>query len=221
MKNIVYLCFAASMLLMLQASSCTKPENPKVDCSNNTILLPQLAKDIFIFNKGSWWMYKNTNTNELDSIYVDYVLRNADNYFKNFGGFLDKCYETNSISLVSNNIGVINFGISPSTPDGIKKIENTEFLISTYTDLKQNGYYKFFFKGDSLIQSPQIGSSIVFKDSVSIQNNSYYNVMIHLIGPNNIDFYEEAIYSKKIGLIRFKRSDNGSEWELVRYNVLK
>jgi len=198
MKKFITNLAIALSLFFTQAAICNKPNKKNVDCNNNTIPLPRLAKDLFIFNKGSWWVYKNTSTNEIDSIYVDYVLRNTSNYYSNFGGFLDKCYESNSTSLISTKIEHINFGIGPSTPDGIKEFKYTEFLISTYTNLRQNGYYKLFFKGDSIIQSPQIGSSLTFKDSVNIQNNIFINVMIHLIGPNNIDFYEEAIYARNI-----------------------
>lgn len=220
MKKLLQVSIYTCLFFILQSSSCSKTNDKKnIDCTNNTILLPQLAKDLFIFNKGSWWVYKNISTNELDSMHVEYVSKNTSNYFRNFGGYLDKCYEDNGINLVSNKIGNINWGISVSTPDGIKKFEETNFQITTYTDLKQDGYYKLFFKGDSIIQSPQIGSNIIFTDSITVQNNLYSNVMIHLIGPNNIDFYEEAIYSRKIGLIRFKRSDNGSEWELIKYNI--
>src|SRR5690606_10575757 len=75
-----------------------------------TAYFPQDAKDRFFFKKGTWWVYQNITTKELDSVWVskaNWSYVSADNmrdgYIKN------KCYETGIVEVYSLKNGVTTF----------------------------------------------------------------------------------------------------------------
>ncbi len=80
--------------------SCEKPKSEPISCTNNTMPLPQMAKDYFLFKNGSYWVYQNTITQQQDSFYVtDFVDWTGNNNQFRYGNELKKCYEVYRYSI--------------------------------------------------------------------------------------------------------------------------
>lgn len=77
-----------------------------MDCTNNTMPLPQMAKDYFLFKNGSYWVYENTSNNDIDSFYVDgFTYRTGDNTQYKYGNELNHCYEDYSYTVSGKLLG--------------------------------------------------------------------------------------------------------------------
>ena len=220
MKNIVYLCFAASMLLMLQASSCTKPENPKVDCTNNTTPLPQMAKDYFLFKNGSYWVYQNSTTNQFDSFYVDeFVDATGDNNQFQNGNKLKGCYEFYAYKLNGGLIGKINCVLYPLLPSNDRNYAEQTFFYDEYNNkVTGQSFAKFAFIGDSLLPTSNVlGSTINIMDSIGVDGVFFHDIIIQN-STTGVDYAQQSYFAKNIGLIQFT-TNNNQTYELIKYHI--
>lgn len=121
-------------------SSCKDKNEPETVCTPaNTVLVPQDMKARFFFKEGTYWIYKNLQTNETDSIWV-WISYN-DNYPANKlddSDIKDKCYETFTTNTKSekfpNNSNYNRWGINTYPQKG-KNLTNELFGLEDATSL--------------------------------------------------------------------------------------
>jgi hypothetical protein len=214
MKTLIQLILFTSLLLLLQAVSCKRPDDKKLDCNNNTMQLPQMAKDYFLFKDGSYWLYKNTITQEKDSFYViDFRDFTGNNNIFKYGNNLNKCYEGYDYKLFSIKFKRLDIGIGPLEPDNNTPFKNQTFFLT------QTSFQKITFIGDSLLRSDFVlGSTINLLDSLGVSGKFYYNIISQTNTNLGIDYAKVSYYAKNIGLIKFTTNDNQT-YELIKYHI--
>ena len=96
-ENIIQTIIFTS-ILFLQQCQCKKNDTvtPVLQCTSaNSVLVPQDMKDRFYFNVGTYWVYKNINTNDIDSMWVwKSFIATAPVDPNVFGTGFNKCYES-------------------------------------------------------------------------------------------------------------------------------
>jgi hypothetical protein len=67
----------------------------------------------------------------------------------------------------------------------------------------------------------QSGFEINFIDSINLSTNLFFKNVLNLNYPsgNSNDMYNEILYAKNIGIIKFEKSTDNSIWELIRYKI--
>jgi hypothetical protein len=183
--------------------------------------LPQMAKDYFLFNNGSYWVYENTSTNETDSFYIsNFRDFTGDNNIFKYGINLNKCYEGYDYKLFSKQFKRFDVGIGPFEPDNNKEFKNQLYFLNEYSELTQQLYSKIYFIGDSIYPSEELGGSISQFDSLSVNNYFYKNILQVTNTVTGIDYTKQSIYAKNIGMIQFTTNDNIT-WILKRYHIVQ
>ena len=223
MKTIVQianLLFTSAMLFWLHSCEKPKSEPSPISCTNNTMPLPQMAKDYFLFKDGSYWVYKNTITQQQDSFYVsDFKNLTGDNSQYKYGNKLKRCYEFYSYKL-STTIGItIGIGILPSFPNNDLSFQNQPFFINETNSITGQLYPKAEFVGDSLYRTNYVLDGIVMIiDTIEIDTQTFNNVL-YFNNPNGgINYVTDSYYAKNIGLIKFTTNDNQT-YELIKYHI--
>jgi hypothetical protein len=206
--------------------SCDRNKQEETVCSAaNTVLIPQDLKDRFFFKEGTYWIYQNIQTNETDSVWVwKFYNENvsADKYENN--GINNKCYETIGTSLKSimfvnksrytsyqttfypkKSTGEEVFGLDESTP------------LNNYTaiyriEIRGNKYENQDGAEILMLDSLTTGTKIVFKDILRLK---------YPVGFQTQDYMDDMHYAKNIGLVKFHRFTDNSNWELIRYNIIQ
>ncbi len=201
--------------------SCEKPKSEPISCTNNTMPLPQMAKDYFLFKDGSYWVYQNITTKQIDSFYVnEFVDATGDNNQFKYGNKLKRCYEFYAYKLNGVLIGKISCVLYPLLPSNDKYYANQTFFIDEYNN-KVTGqtFSKFTFIGDSLLRSGFVlGSTINTIDSLEVNGTFYYHVINQTCTNLGIDYAKVSYYAKNIGLIKFT-TNNNQTYELVKYHI--
>ena len=221
MKTLIQLILFTSLLLLLQAVSCKRPDDKKLDCNNNTMQLPQMAKDYFLFKDGSYWVYKNTITQQQDSFYVtDFKNLTGDNTQYKYGNTLKRCYEMYEYKMKGNLIGGMKCVSYPNFPNNDLQFATQTFFIDEYNNkITGQQYSKFTFIGDSLLRSDFVlGSTINLLDSLGVSGKFYYNIISQRNANLGIDYAKVSYYAKNIGLIKFTTNDNQT-YELIKYHI--
>lgn len=202
------------------------PPTPQVNCdSTNTVLIPQDMKARFYFKEGTYWIYKNISTGEIDSIWVFYSeIRIEPTSRKIFAHGWKKCYEsfdirTRNKMFYQSDKYYTNYGISLYPIDelnsknelfGIREVSPvTNFRTQFRIEIIGNNYEN------------QSGFEINIVDSINLSTNMSFRDVLNLNYPNGTsnDMYNEMYYAKNIGLVKFTRSNDNSTWELIRYKI--
>ncbi len=220
MKTIIQFFLFTSLIIMLQAASCKKPEDKKLDCSNNTMPLPQMAKDYFLFEDGSYWLYKNTISHSLDSFYItNFKNWTGDNTIFKYGNKLKRCYECFDYKIYTINGTSIEIGIFPSFPNNDISFQNQLFNINETNSVTGQLYPKAEFVGDTLYRTNYVlDGRVMIIDTIEIDTQVYQNVLYFKNPNGGINFVTDSYYAKNIGLIKFTTNDNQT-YELVKYQI--
>jgi hypothetical protein len=224
MKTIVQianLLFTSAMLFWLHSCEKPKSEPSPISCTNNTMPLPQMAKDYFLFKDGSYWVYKNTITQQQDSFYVtDFKNLTGDNTQYKYGNTLKRCYEMYEYKMKGNLIGGMKCVSYPNFPNNDLQFATQTFFIDEYNNkITGQQYSKFTFIGDSLLRSDFVlGSTINLLDSLGVSGKFYYNIISQRNANLGIDYAKVSYYAKNIGLIKFTTNDNQT-YELIKYHI--
>jgi hypothetical protein len=221
MKTLIQLILFTSLLLLLQAVSCKSPDDKKLDCNNNTMQLPQMAKDYFLFKDGSYWVYQNAINKQLDSFYIsEFAERTGDNNQFKYGNKLTRCYEYYDYKLNGDLIGRITCVLYPLLPSNDRYYANQTFSYDEYNNKVTRQFFgKFTFIGDSLLRSDFVlGSTISMIDSFKINSDYYYNILSQTNTNLGIDYAKQSYFAKNVGLIKFTTNDNQT-YELIKYHI--
>jgi len=205
-KNIIGLLSISILIVIILATSCAK--------EGSHYSVSQEFKDYFLFQKGSFWIYKNDSTNVIDSAYLtgspQYTVlstgekRKSDptteQYFVDFqsqilSGYLILSGEDDNSLLIGvgpilNTWGIIDY-LSP----------DTNFFINS----APQGYIKLWPK----LPTIEI-NSIIFSNII---HTRFYNDNL------NCNFY----FAKNIGLIKISGywENKNQSWSLLRYHIIQ
>ena len=202
MKIRFFIC--CLLLLILISPGCTKK---KVE----TIYIPEYLKQYAVFQIGSFWVFKNEKTGEIDSSFIA-----SPPYFSFYQNYpsdprIQECYiDYGGTFISSGKLGYIGYSIG--------------FKIGTDgTCLK----YKAFKPGSVVYDgSMEIYKELGIYDSLVINNVVYYHVLNtqYQYPKNNGDTDYLTFYlEKSIGLIKFNYNylHQDTTWSLLRYHVIQ
>jgi hypothetical protein len=198
---------------------------PTITCdSANTVLIPEDMKAHFYFKEGTYWIYKNIDNGELDSMWVYFSNKGIGLISKKVHAFgWNKCYESFIYEMhnktYNENNYYINFGITLYPKDG-DNLNNELFGIVQLSPLNNHkGSYHIYIDGKTY--SNQQGADINFMDSIVTSDNITHKNILNIYYPNGTssDIYSNMYYVKNIGLVKFVRSNDNSTWELIRYKI--
>ncbi|MFZ4799806.1 MAG: hypothetical protein ACOYMA_20105 [Bacteroidia bacterium] len=226
LKQIIFLLTLITTV-NIQCSKTPPGSNntPTIACdSTNTVLIPEDMKARFYFKQGTYWIYKNIDNGEIDSMWV-YISNNGIGPISKkvhaFGW--NKCYESFSYEMHNKTYSVnnyyINYGISLYPKDG-NNLNNELFEIQQLSPLNNyKGSYHIYVEGVNY--SNQQGADINYLDSIVNDEKKIFKNVLNIYYPNGTssDIYSNMYYVKNIGLVKFVRSNDNSTWELIRYKI--
>ncbi|MCX6186395.1 MAG: hypothetical protein NTU43_05270 [Bacteroidetes bacterium] len=187
-------------------------------------MIPEDMKARFYFKEGTYWVYKNIDNSEIDSMWVwdgENIISTVNPKWYTMG--LNKCYESFSY-LVKNKIFDGNnyysgIGITIHPEDGL--IRPNELFEITETSPLNNfrGDFRIAIRG--IKYETQTTAEVLFEDSIITKENLVFKNILNLKYPsqNTVDIYSNMYYAKNIGLVKFVRSNDNSTWELIRYKI--
>jgi hypothetical protein len=175
-------------------------------------------KSYIVFKKGSYWVYEETSTNEIDSIFLHRSEIAAFNGAEDLGYNGEKFTAGYSSSLLVND-SIRGFAY-PSL-DQQKYYVYEEFRFSDFL------YAPYVFFGSNDIGSVdrfQNNSKLIYENffsALDINGKSYTDVKVFHNAIQNQSYQPERIFfAKGVGVIK-KEMFSGKVWELKRYLINK
>ena len=229
MKKIDLKDFVVLLLIVLFNFGC-KPKDCHKDgtCAEDYRRMPLgEAKDYLYALPGSYWIYKNTVTGDLDSqvcigFICDTIIRRGT---ENFSRHITIEYERviRDIQCSFNNILITDetAGYNPNAPRSLEAI----------TDRHANHSIKVFFY--PFVPGRVIGNGASYTNylgidtTLIIQGKSYTNVAIFEldldgIWENSPPYTGSKYYwAKGVGLVKRTATNKNDNWELLRYKIIK
>jgi len=225
-KHLYLLGFLSVFLLATGVSCKDKDPKPKQNyCSQSgTCETVMEAKDYFVFNMGSWWVYEEETSHERDSVYV--ILYNNDPDSPDFDVTVFSEREDMRYhyfpQIISNN-GCYNYSLV--SENKCIYIKRSKGNFGNYIG-EDNCFFIQHRKSDC------INTSNVYYPNDKLCINDIY-ATYNLSGFNfdrTIKIYEEHTfvenneatnhyYSKGIGLIRKELVTSSQVWNLVSYHI--
>lgn len=207
MKSIYFL-----VILLLIGCGCVPGEGD----DSTTYYIPDEFKAYIIFPKGSYWIYEEANTKEIDSVYIYRSESNIENGASKLGYNYEK-YTSGYKSSLSEQDSVRGFGYPDLNDQNLFVYE--EFRLNDFT----NAPYTFF-SGGSIAQTIKYTSDFAiqyesFYTSLKIEDDTYQNVKVFHHNINYFSYQSERIYfAENIGIIK-RELFNGQTWQLKRYHI--
>ncbi len=224
-KYILPITFALLVLLGITAACKDKPKpNEPAPCTSCETRME--TKKYFLFDVGSWWVYKEETTHEKDSIYVvasanDPATPNFDvEYYSPYQDFYYHFYPIITVSTQTS--GCSDNGLSTKKCIYIKK----EKIRPNIFVREELSFFSQFYKG---AETPV--PNIYYSDNKLIFEEIYSNyslpslsfgqtLKVHiehsqLENDSPVNHY----YVKGVGLIRKEIIDSNQVWNLVDYHV--
>lgn len=208
MKTILH-C-TAFLVFLLGFSSCKKENDaqPNPELVANPVVLSDELKSYGLFQPGSYWIYKNTNDNTLDSIYVT-----AANLLPNSRVFLQ-----------------IEFGLNDTVPENYRPFKRFHLVKDRSEEVLVDGLNLFRVDSTYLVNPSENGISENSSISpVLVQNQNYgtcrrikfKTINYHAASQTYFDHTFELFWKPHIGIVKMIQSGHSSldSWELVRYDV--
>ncbi len=206
---------------MLFLIRCKEDELTKdIVCSDsNTVKYPSNALSKLYFKDSSYWIYQDSLTKYLDSVWVIKSKRISEHSFR--GVYLNnRCYHEYYYELITSRG---DRTIVQLVPIGVyEELDYSNETFKAIYSIKSAGYHgiqRFSLKGNKFLNLGSAkGDTLIFKNSMKIINTNYNDILKIQYSPQYFDIYKEAYYADSVGLIKYKLLDN-SVWELLRYNV--
>jgi hypothetical protein len=198
MKQIHYLIFLIPVIFF----SCKKTEEPR------HYRVTEEFKHWGVFNKGSYWIFRNDSTLILDSIFITHGPEALD---------------------VPDNSSTSNYTYEYITTNLFSSflISYIETASSTETQALYNGPTIMILSTleDEFISSYSTGTGkyfLVSKDSVVYINSQKFNTVIHtqrIFGDKKYNYW----IARDIGVIKYSGENTNPAflWSLVRYHIVK
>ncbi len=227
MKHIPHITtlFLATLLLFLASSSC-KDKNKKTFCEQNpgSCQSVLVAKEFFLFQEGSWWVYEEETTHERDSMYVSESMNDSNSYdfdvkiysqLQDFNYHYSPLYINSTACSSSSPVSqkCIYIKRSKSKPGEYIGEDHCFFVNYKKGDFHYVAGNIFFINNkiivDEIYPSYQLGS-LGFSQTVKIHELS---TLIEGIQPTN------HYFAKNVGLVRKELLDSNQVWNLVSYHI--
>ena len=207
MRTFIYLFF---FLFVASFVSCKK-ESPHYTISDG-------MKQFFVYQKGSYWIYKNDSTNSTDSTYVNNVIYST----QGIGDDGRHLYSFDLISLYFTSQILSNYIIGNICEETLPKLmieDNNGFDIVAYIEgLIPNQ------KANTNCGSPS--GDILYEEfpSITINSVTYSNIVHTTVATQNNSQKYSFYFAKNIGLIQYQYTENNTiqdSWSLKRYKVIQ
>jgi hypothetical protein len=222
MKGLFFICGA---LFLLFLSTC-KSEQDLVCTDQNTIKVSEPALDYFFFKEGTWWVYREINTNETDSVWVTRNSESRDNLYQ----LKADCH---------CGKGKCTQNIRYQIEDSAHNDKNSTgflygyllgaFLAENKTDIEEVAGGSYFFpNGVRMLYDEDLRKFVSASDfqvenldSVTLNGVVYENVLHGFYAKKSVpDWLNEGWYAPNLNLVKYTKSD-GSTWELINYHIVK
>ncbi len=222
-KIFLIIGFPTALFIISSASSCkpgtTKPFPQLAKCdSANTVRFPKDATEKFYFKDSSYWIYQDSLSKQIDSVWVAESVHEVFNKFHN-KELHEKCYEGFIYATFSSLHGRTRVLLQPNSVGDERAYKDEYFQIDYLPE--ENHYspiFRFFLRGNDYLPNQEEG---VLSTINGFKVNSISYDVLHLSNPqDNADIYKDAYYASEIGLVKY-RLKNGSVWELVKYKIKK
>lgn len=222
MKNNYLLLLLSFTIVTL---SCCKPDDdsePQV----YHFLLPQEVKDYYAFKDGTYWVYENDKTKELDSITVffhqskiDTIIDTERNHKLIFEIF-------RLITYSHRDDYKTEYYPLPPVPENPSAnaviIEREKYKTGDYIGVTSLLFHPFI-KGSKKYTSK---GEIVLNDILpefTIKNNSFLNVLYYHntfdITNNKSDM--DYFIAKNVGIVMMRNNTTNETWNLIRHNIVQ
>ena len=230
MKKLAYIIIIiATCFTVLISCKKDKPIQPPV-YSNYTPSQP--VKDYAIFKPGTYWVYQDSTTHLLDSVWVYYYKETTDTFKKAENQYSVSpvyLYRTFSSKYRSNNL--VEFNTTFEVVNGSNMvlesvIDSTGFvgqyvkLFSPFIENKQMSYITqdncTFLKAYPLItfNGSVYNNTIKYNHSRDFSNYYFINYQ-HFENKTN------TYFASQIGMIRKEIPDSNKVWNLIRYHIVQ
>ena len=194
----------------------------------NPIKIPQRVVDYFYFKEGTYWIYENETTQELDSQWVTssrfkYEQRpgDLDTDEKHCNCYNKLCFEWFDIYIKSNKLNSYGYGVNADLNhvDQFTKSNytyyfelNVPYLVTTYLMIDNNDTWKCSVNMTDTL-SLQI-ANINYTNNISFYDINYMN------GKRKSDIFYKITRSKNIGIISYTDYDR-QNWKLIRKHIIQ
>ena len=226
MKKNLYKILASVVLLaaMLTISSCKKESGGNPESNRSTYKIPQDVKDYFYFAPGSYWIYQNQRTQELDSVYVvDRSSRMV--HYTNEPIDEELCF----VHYYDEHYGVLFETYTHISWGAVDTLARSRYALAIAAKSgfpTGGGYYTCLYpllKGNKVYQTYYTLDVINTNDTFKIDSFITYNV-IKLYSKRNILFNNHEMnvyYLKDFGIVRKTDLTKNDDWVLIRCNIIK
>lgn len=199
---------------------CKKKDVQTTCTSENTINYPNDFYERFYFNDSSYWIFKDTANDYLDSLFVLRLTEHIASFPTEINPIAKgKCYK--NFSIIYRSLLGLNY-TQPMYPHGANKGAPYEEERFTINYEKNSTFMEgFAMDGDKYVFHDDEYGKREMLDSIDINGTVYKNVLFES-NENNINphLFLQAYYVRNIGLVRYKLKNN-SIWNLVKYKIHK
>lgn len=226
----------AKMFLLLSVPcffmlSCRKDPKPTGGSGTNYgfVPVPQNLMDYAYFKPGTWWVYQDSVSGKIDSVYVSSSSTGYDTIDANdnlgytgiFGWFNLRYY--NSYGFYYNQYCHTSYGTNtPRVPVYFYKAS------SQYNSTQGILMTSRFVVGDYIYVSGSNSQQGILRcegtfDSLWILNNKFINVVTFYNSVQKVEKDNRTItfFAKNIGLIKKQLLDSNQNWQLIKYNIVQ
>jgi hypothetical protein len=209
------------LLLIICFAGCKKDsstENPE------PLLIPQEVKDYMMFQPGTYWVYIDSVSGRVDSLYVTETKHEFDTLV--IGSYPKRVYEIFVVKSHSSMDGYdytfeVNTTYSANDNDVFDLFEE-KFKPGDYAGQTLWFIYKpyvgqIFYEGNATKMVKNIYP--IFK----LNNSVYYNVIevYHDISAIDVSNHVTNYFASKFGIIRKELLDSNQVWNLARSNIIQ
>jgi len=209
----------AFFILSINSCSSDKEDNGP---NNDNWTIPQEVKDYTLFKPGTYWIYEDSASSALDSVYVYDLQRGIDSttsgnfeYFYEYcmhsiNGYADDFWVHTQWTKQWNDATVWKSHFKPGDYVG-----ETFLMVYPFDESRQYGCYTddlYNVITVSGLYSNLIINGVSFGNAVSFHNTK-----------NSTEGHVSSNYftAKNFGLVRKEIPDSSRIWNLIRYNIVR
>lgn len=220
MKN--KLLYYSLAFFIFSVCSCSCDKNGDGDPNNGNWTIPQEVKDYTLFKPGTYWIYEDSATGVLDSVYVYDLQTGIDSTTNgNFEYFYEYCMH--SIDGHSDDFWVHTQWSKQyqNTTVWKEKFKPGDYIGQTYLMI-----YPFDLNRRYGCYTDDIGAIITVRgvyDQLTILGTDFGNAVCFHDTKNITEGHVESSYfiAKNFGLVRSEIPDSSKIWNLIRYNIVQ
>ncbi len=210
-----------SLIAIALLLCCNKPYDGgflpgPLPCSDsNTIKLPSDMMSRMYFKDSTYWIYEDSVSHIIDSVWVDESSLITTKKFERF--IIDKkCYDYFNYDQYSNINGKKSFSCYPNYIHDESKFSDVYFNIKIIDTSTANYNTLFRMKGDKYLNDGRY-KLIENLDYLNVKQNVFKDVL-HFKDISNTFEHLDAYYAPHFGIVKY-RSKSGRVWELLRCHI--